>query len=224
MLALTTPLFRIRLADVDRGKREYDWDLPVEWLSHAFSDTDATPTAPGQLSIALSKNGTQVILHGHAKANVTMPCARTLEPVAVALDAEIILMLRPAPVALTTPRGTHVHSSKKQAQSSSHTGTQTQRLGGPGHRLVHRPESELTLEDAAEDFYQGEQLELDDFVREFLVLELPMMPLRSDLRFEERPAIPATPESRLGDHADAIDPRLRPLAEIASRLKKSTKE
>jgi uncharacterized metal-binding protein YceD (DUF177 family) len=90
--------------------------------------------------------------------------------------------------------------------------------------MASRPEVELSLEDAAEDVYHGETIELDTLVREFLILELPMMPLRSDLRFEEMPAISATPGVTVSDDADRIDPRLRPLAEIASRLKKPTKE
>jgi uncharacterized metal-binding protein YceD (DUF177 family) len=84
---------------------------------------------------------------------------------------------------------------------------------------------ELTEDDAAEDTYTGDQVVLDEFVREFLVLELPMMPVRSDLRSEARPAIPAAPDpSDDSDSCHGVDPRLRPLAEIASRLSKKTKE
>jgi uncharacterized protein len=216
--------FIIRLADVDRGVRDYEWDLPVEWLKHAFADTDAVPEGPGRVKMTASKSGSQVILHGRAEAHVTMPCARTLEPVPVRLDSDIVLMLRPSPSPAPATKPGVVQSSKNSVRAY-HESRRAQRSDGVAHhKTAHDPESELTLEDASEDFYHGEQIELDPFIREFLVLELPMMPLRSDLRFEVRPAIPATPESTVGEDANFIDPRLRPLADLASRLKKTTKE
>jgi uncharacterized protein len=216
--------FTIRLADIDRGVREFDWELPVEWLTHAFAETDAAPVSSGKLTLTASKNGSQVILHGRAKAQVTMPCARTLEPVDVRLDSEIVLVLRPGPTPAPAAKPHAVQSSKNSVRSyhaarRAEKGEVTHR-----HKTTNEPEAELSLEDACEDFYHGEHIELDQFVREFLILELPMMPLRSDLRFEGRPAISATPELTGGDDANFVDPRLRPLAELASRLKKSTKE
>jgi uncharacterized protein len=221
---LTTSLLTIRLVDLDRGKGDFDWELPVEWLTSAFEGTDAIPTATGRVKIAASKDGTQVILHGRASAEVTMPCARTLEPVPIRLDTEIILVLHPDPTAASANRSHGGRSAKRTsaALGSSKTGFAVETP--KSKKLSQRPETELTLEDAAEDFYRGEQIDLDELVREFLILELPMMPLRSDLRIEERPAISATPGTTHGDDAEHIDPRLRPLAEIASRLKKPTKE
>lgn len=221
---MTTPLLTIRLVDVDRGKGDYDWELPLDWLTRAFESTDATPTAPGRVTVTASKNGSQVVLLGRAKADVTMPCARTLDPVPVALNAEIVLMLHPAPTTKPSSRSQSAKLGKRVAQSAGATKPETVKEPAKSRKMAHRPEAELTLEDAAEDFYHGEQIDLDEVVREFLILELPMMPLRSDLRIEGRPAISATPGATLSDDAEFIDPRLRPLAEIASRLKKTTKE
>jgi uncharacterized protein len=221
---LTTPLLRIRLVDLDRGKSDYDWELPVEWLNHALAETDAKATSPGRVTLTASKDGLQVILHGRAQADVTMPCARTFEPVAIKLNAEIVLVLHPAPTTTPAVRPHRARASKNSAQSSSATTSDLGKLSAKSRKMVQRPETELTLEDAAEDFYHGEQIDLDELVREFLILELPMMPLRSDLRFEGMPAISATPGATVSDDADFIDPRLRPLAEIARRLKKPTKE
>jgi uncharacterized protein len=221
---LTTPILTIRLVDVDRGKGDYDWELPVDWLTRAFEGTDATPTAAGRVTISASKNGSQVVLLGRAKAEVTMPCARTLEPVPIQLNAEIVLMLHPAPASKPANRSHSPKLGKRAAQASGATKLETALEPAKSRKMAHRPEVELTLEDAAEDFYHGEQIDLDEVVREFLILELPMMPLRSDLRIEGRPAISATPGATLSDDAEFIDPRLRPLAEIASRLKKTTKE
>jgi uncharacterized protein len=214
----------IRLVDLDRGQTEYDWELPVEWLAHVFEETEASATLPGRVKLTASKNGTQVILHGRATAEVTMRCARTMDPVSVKLNPEIVLLLRPAPTAVPAAQPHRVRSSKKTDKSSAAASPVSRAESTKFKKMASRPEVELSLEDAAEDVYHGETIELDTLVREFLILELPMMPLRSDLRFEEMPAISATPGVTVSDDADRIDPRLRPLAEIASRLKKPTKE
>ena len=62
---------------------------------------------------------------------------------------------------------------------------------------------------------------LDRFIREFLVLELPMVPLREDLRSEATPAIERPPETAASrtSERETIDPRLAPLAAIASKLR-----
>ena len=75
---------------------------------------------------------------------------------------------------------------------------------------------------AAQDTYDGEQVVLDSFVREFILLDLPMTPLRSDLPLAEDAAI--APPSGSADSAagteQTVDPRLAPLAAIAHRLRK----
>ena len=64
--------------------------------------------------------------------------------------------------------------------------------------------------------FKGEQIELDDFVREFLLLELPMVVTRPDLPADTDKAYgPPSPE--LGTERP-IDPRLLPLVAIKSRL------
>lgn len=200
----------MRLADLERGRRHYEWELPPEWLRLVFEGTDASATEAGLLRVDASETSRQILIRGSVKARVTMPCARTLDPVPVDLSADVFLLLRPA--AGTEGSGPAASgSSTKRVPGQPTVGTQRS-------KQAKRPEVELSEEDAAEDVYYGDAAELDGFVREFLLLELPMMPLRSDLRSEERPAIPPTPESPA-----SVDPRLQPLAEIANRLgKKST--
>jgi uncharacterized protein len=218
---LSESLLTIRLADLERGKTHYEWELPLLWLRRVFDGTEATVDTSGKLAIDASVTSRQVVVKGHAVANVTMPCARTLDPVSIDLSAEVSLVLRPA---ATSPEmhATTVGSATKR-NSSSNPAKKAAEL--PKRKPAHWPERELPEDEAAEDVYQGELIELDGFVREFLLLELPLMPLRSDLRFEERPAIPRSPEVANGAaNPPPLDPRLRPLAEIASRLKKTTKE
>jgi len=65
---------------------------------------------------------------------------------------------------------------------------------------------------------------LDEYIRESILLELPMVPLRSDLRDIDNPAIPRPPEDANNGTGNRIDPRLAPLAELVGRLKHDTKE
>jgi hypothetical protein len=121
----------------------------------------------------------------------------------VDVDAEVFLLLEPAVAAPSAhgpgrPRG----NRKRQPRAKA-------------------AEPELLPEDAARDTYHGEQVLLDTFVREFLLLDLPMVPLRSDLRSDETPTISGPPggDAPGVDQTATLDPRLAPLAEIARRLR-----
>ncbi|MGC4063511.1 MAG: hypothetical protein QM784_02440 [Polyangiaceae bacterium] len=152
---MTTPTLSIRLVDVDRGKRDYEWELSQDWLRRAFAETEAEPTAPGRLTVTVNKDGPQVLLRGWAKASVNMPCARTGDPVPVTLRAELVVLLRPAPT--VAPRGADHQSSKKRAQSSKSAGPEAAGIKSASRKPAQKPESELTWEEAADDYYTGEQ-------------------------------------------------------------------
>jgi uncharacterized protein len=222
LLRVQTPLFVVRVADLERGRRRLDAEIPVSWLTCALSESEATATSSGWVKVELSITDTQVMVRGHAGAEVTMPCAKTLEPVPVILEAEIFLMLDPAPSAQRHAR------TRRTQQPTSVRGTREPGVAAGSavkpEKMVRVPESELTDSEAGRDTYHGEQIVLDPFLREFLLLELPIAPVRSDLRAEPRPAIPATLAEAVGAAERALDPRLRPLVEIANRLSKKTKE
>jgi hypothetical protein len=65
---------------------------------------------------------------------------------------------------------------------------------------------------------------LDGFAREFLLLELPMFPRRSDLPTDTLAANPPLPADSQPGGQVPLDPRLSPLAELKSRLEKIKKE
>lgn len=216
-------LFSVAVADLERGDRELDEEIPVEWLAKAMEGTEATPRGtPGRLEVSVSKNGREVMVRGHARAAVTMPCARTLDPVDFDLDADMFLLLTPAAAVPAGPAKT----SKKPRPATSEQAVPKAKAprGTPGKGARKQKEDEgsgLGDDDAAHDTYDGEKVVLDRFVREFLVLELPMVPLREDLRSEASPAIERPPERADATRStrDSVDPRLAPLAAIASRLR-----
>lgn len=225
-----TAQFFVPVADLDYGDRDLDEEIPVAWLEKAMENTEATPRGtPGRLEVTLSKSGREVMVRGHARAQVTMPCARTLDPVDFDLDAEIFLLLSRGggpgtPHASPRSRkgdGAKAAKSPKAAVSSVQTG-KPGKTGKPGPKKARR-EEEVPLPDetAATDTYDGEDVVLDPFVREFLLLELPMVPLREDLRSEATPAIERPPIDSGEDDRTApkeLDPRLAPLAALKSRL------
>jgi hypothetical protein len=143
-----------------------------------------------------------------------MPCVVTLDPVDVDISPEIFLMLSPAGTESAAKPG-------KKARREGSNGTPAearspQRKRGAKDELEEA--EELDANTAARDTYDGSQIELDPFFREFLVLELPMFPRRSDLPSTEGPAI-GPPSSASEGQEPTVDPRLQPLAALRSRLR-----
>jgi hypothetical protein len=58
---------------------------------------------------------------------------------------------------------------------------------------------------------------LDEFIREFLLLELPLYPRRPDLPSPEESIVSRPLAGPTGEQS--IDPRLEPLAKLAARLR-----
>jgi uncharacterized protein len=176
--------------------------LSPEWLDAALAESEArSDGTSGSFEVSLRKNGREVLVKGTAKARVTMPCARTLEPVPVELEAEVVLLL--------TPRAT--------APAGSSGGKRARR----GREQAEAAEEQLTTELAARDEYEGDSIELDGFVREHLLLELPLFPVRSDLPFDPAPATDPPPDEA---EEAAVDPRLAPLAALARQLQRTREE
>jgi uncharacterized protein len=200
---LDKPHFVVPVADLSSAPRRLRWEISEDWLRWALSESGATPrNCPGELRVELTKNGQQVMVRGQAQVAVTMPCVRTLDPVDVEVTPEIFLVLEPAPEQKPPER------RKSQAPSQA----RPRKRKGPSWRET----PELTPEGAAQDTYAGEQVVLDPFVREFILLDLPMSPMRTTLPNEPEPAR-GDAESSEGK-PPSLDPRLMPLLAIKSRL------
>lgn len=205
-----TPSFVVAVQDLERGPRELTWTMARGWLDHALAETEARAVADGRLVVELSKTGRDVLVRGRAEVRVTTPDARTLEPVELDLTPEIFLMLSPAS-ASTAPVAAPRAARRKQAG--------TARAPKSAPEKPHRgwsDDPELGAEDAAHDTYKDDRIVLDDFVREFLLLELPMV-VRSGLPLGEPAANPPPSPEPSGERR--VDPRLAPLAAIADRLR-----
>ncbi|MFO7178411.1 MAG: YceD family protein [Pseudomonadota bacterium] len=220
---MTRPEFAVPVADLARGEKSATWRIPTAWLKKALADTEAEPVADGELSVELSKSGADVMVRGHATVRVTVPCVVTLTPLTFDLNPEIFLLLSPASPA-PAPAKVAPARSAGGGRRPERDGRPKAR-GGKGEKSDLRgwaEDPELSPEQAARDTYDGETVVLDDFVREFIVLELPLYPRCPDLPSDETPAI--APPSRESGEDKPIDPRLQPLAAIAKRLGEQKKE
>jgi uncharacterized metal-binding protein YceD (DUF177 family) len=203
-----SPTFVVKLADLERGAKELTAVIPEEWLKRALEATDAVPQGPGSLELELVKNGREVMVRGSATAKVTVPCVVTLEPLPFELAPEIFLLLRPAPEKDTKRRA---GAAKKEKPGAPATEQPKKK------RRKDQEEPELSSEEAAEDVYHGEEIVLDAFLREFIVLEIPPYPRRSDLPSAEE-SLSSRPLADAPDEKP-IDPRLLPLLGLRERLR-----
>lgn len=193
--------FAVPVRDLERSDQRRQFELSREWLDRALAESEArSDGTPGSLEVHLKKNGREVLVKGMARANVTMPCARTLEPVPVKLEAEIVLLLTPRSPAPAGAAGTKKARRPRQDPEA---------------------DEQLSAELAARDEYEGDSIELDGFVREHLLLELPLFPVKSDLPFEATPATDPPPEEAADE---VVDPRLAPLAALAKQLQRTREE
>jgi uncharacterized protein len=258
------PSFVVPLRDLDDGPKTLEGEITPEWLRQALAETEATPAGhSGQLSLQLSKSGREVLVRGRARVQVVMPCARTLAPITLDLEPEVVLLLQradapgarpaPAPKRMLASRSSAGAPAGRKATAGAPKG---ERLAGERAGPHHRPRGrevtaparrrggwdgdiELSGDDAAQDTFQGEQIVLDPFVREFILLELPMFPVRQDLPslpVDARASAPgSTAEPSASDNDPAttsgdarqprpLDPRLAPLAELKHRLQQNKKD
>jgi uncharacterized metal-binding protein YceD (DUF177 family) len=228
---MSRPELVIPVADLDRGAKHVEFTLSTAWLTRALEGTFATVLAPGKAEVTVSKNGPSVLVRGQLSVDLTLPCVVTLDPVPVPVRTEILLMLEPASSAgnqeARSPRPRPPRAPKPGA------GKITDKI--PAARAARPKASDksegkwdetpiLTEEDAGRDTYEGHEIVLDHFIREFVILELPMFPRRSDLPIDPTAANPPLPADSQAGGDKPLDPRLSPLAELKSRLEKINKE
>jgi uncharacterized protein len=181
--------FVIPVHDLDAAGRDVRFDITTGWLRGALEGCELQPAGPdGSLTAHLTKNGNEVLVQGQVDIQLVIPCARCLEPVSLRPHVELALLLAPAvaPVA----------SAKKP----------------PKKAPAHEEDSDFASEEADLDTYEGEEVVLDRFVREAILLESPIFPLCSEACEGIRPA--SEMSSPQGAKAD---PRLLPLLELAKR-------
>jgi uncharacterized protein len=172
--------FSIPVRDLDAAGKQFRFALPAGWMRGALEDTEVQPAGPdGSFDGRVSKSGTDVVLHGKLAAELVVPCARCLEParVSVKQDLSALAVLR----------------SKMREEARGKRGSKARdasRAKGGASPAREGDEDEESAPDADMIAYDGENLVLDDLVRDELLLAVPMIPLCS----EACPGISRPPE------------------------------
>lgn len=166
------PLIVVSANDIDAAGLRLDVELPAAWLKERAAEADGTAVEPGRFEGRLSRSGrADIVVRGRVRATFQLPCARCLSSVAVPIDTEIGLLLKPRPA------HEPAKAAGKPTAAPSTGDTQAKKAK---RRKAPEPEYEFTAEEADEDTYDGEKVVLDGFVREALLLEVPSFPLCSE--------------------------------------------
>jgi uncharacterized metal-binding protein YceD (DUF177 family) len=221
--------------DLDSGPKLVRTKIAADWLASLLEDTEVRPhgTEVGELSLSLSLNDRDVLVRGKLDVIVEVPCARTLDPAVYRLKPEVFLLLSKGAEADRHGEGRR----RREGDSASKKGHAKSGSGGPGKggqkggKGGWEEDPLLGREEAARDHYTGDSVILDDFLREFILLEVPMVPLREDLReepFEASPSPPGGAPAAVSLSEPGVekplDPRLSPLADLKARLEKKDKK
>jgi len=197
--------FVVLLSDLEAGPKEVSFALTEAWLRDVLEPAGASARGAGSVTLELTKQGQEVMVRGQASFGATLPCVVTLDPVAYDLKSEIFLMLKPGKPAEATRR------LKGEPKGEPRPPRRKRR---PADGDV---ELEASSEERARDTFEGDEIALDDFIREFVLLELPLYPRRPDLPSPEESIVSRPLAGPTGE--PSIDPRLQPLAKIAERLR-----
>ncbi len=146
--------FALPLSDVDQGSpKEKHFVIRADWVRGALEETQSTTAGKdGTFDVKLSRSGNDVVLTGDLHVELSVPCARCLEPFPFSIDAKVSALLVPA--------------AKSKVAGKAEKGDDD--------------EYEFSETEADTVPYDGETLVFDDVVRDELVLETPMIPLCSE--------------------------------------------
>jgi uncharacterized protein len=187
---MTIPEYSIPTADLDAGGKSFRFPIRAAWLRGALEGTDITASDhDGELELRLSKSGTDVVLRGTLSADLLVPCSRCLDPSIVSIREELSALAVPGRPASATGKGSDADE-----------------------------EADAEAEEADVINYDGENIVLDDLVRDELLLGVPMIPLCSEACAGISAGHVAGGTAPSVEEDAGIDPRLRPLLRLKTKL------
>jgi uncharacterized protein len=151
-----------------------------------------TSAGAGSVEVHAQRNGREILVHGRAQARLVTECVRCLKGLPVEVSCDL--------AALYAPTGS----------------------ARPGAASRDEDELEVDPKEPDREFYTGDEVFIDDLVRDYLLLELPMQP-RCELGWEcPNLEVPEEMRTQEGVHSkpfseDGIDPRLAPLVKLAKK-------
>jgi uncharacterized protein len=210
------PLLAVSAHELDAAGRSIQAALPAEWLEQHLSDAGLHAQAPGRVAVRLTRSGTDVVVRGRVDAKVVTRCARCTEPAEISIGSDLSLLLQARPDKPPVPAVARPAKATGQRLAPAPA-----KAGGGSNKKKPRdkePEQEFSADDADVDTYDGETVVLDAFIREAILLEMPIFPLCS----EDCPGIrPGASEAAVGKRTPSVDPRLAPLGALRDKLERA---
>lgn len=219
------PIFVVPVHDLDVAGRDVRATITKEWLDAVLADVELRRAGPeGQLDVHVSRTGNDILVRGTIHVDLEMGCARCLEPVRLGGDIPLTLLLRPSPKT-QRPQGSAARPTPHRERAGK-----AEPKAKPSRPRVE-DEYEFSPEEADTDVYEGDEVVLDGFVREAILLEEPIFPLCSDACEGIRPPPASPPPSSSptssGEAADAMpvkDSRFARIAELVAQKQSKKKE
>jgi uncharacterized protein len=89
--------YSIPVTELDAGGKEYRFPVRAAWVRSVLEGHEASAAgADGQLSLRASRSHHDVVVHGTLDAELTVPCARCLEPAHVTVHSNLSVLYVPA--------------------------------------------------------------------------------------------------------------------------------
>jgi len=184
--------FIVPVHDLDVDGRDVTFPITAAWLRGALEECEMQPAGrEGRIDAHFTKSGNDVLVQAQVDVELAIPCARCLKTVELRPNIEMALLLHP-----TTPANPPKRPKRGAERASG-----------------DEPEGEFSPDEADLDTYEGDEVVLDRFVREAILLESPIFPLCSEACEGIRPAS----DSASFTGQAVTDPRLLPLLELAKR-------
>jgi uncharacterized protein len=107
--------YTIAVSDLDAGGKQ----IRSAWVRGALEGHEATSSgADGALVVRASKSGHDVVVHGTLDAELTIPCARCLEPTTLPVHSDLSVLYVPASkLAATSGNGHERELSDEEADT-----------------------------------------------------------------------------------------------------------
>jgi uncharacterized protein len=88
--------FSLPARDLDAAGKSVRFVVRGAWIRGALEGTGVeTPGTDGELDVRFSKSGTDVVVHGTLRADLTVECARCLEPARVVVNERVSALVVP---------------------------------------------------------------------------------------------------------------------------------
>lgn len=187
---------RIPLHDLDNLGKDFVFALDGAWLDRVLADTGVrgdTSAGPGAVEVHAQRNGREILVHGRARAHLLTECVRCLKDLPVEVACDLAALYAPS------------------SEGAAH------------HGQDEDEDLDIDPDEPDREFYTGDEVFIDDLVRDYLLLELPMQPRCEQGWSCPNLDVPEHMRAASGVHTskpfneDGVDPRLAPLMKLAKK-------